>query len=36
MTQGQGTFSMEFARYKRVPGNLQEQIVLERKKKEGK
>ena len=33
MTQGQGTFSMEFARYKRVPNVLQEQIILERKKK---
>ncbi|MGL4943011.1 MAG: elongation factor G [Thermoguttaceae bacterium] len=31
MTQGQGTFSMEFARYKRVPAATQEQIIKERK-----
>jgi len=32
MTQGQGTFSMEFARYKRLPKNLEEEIIAERKK----
>ncbi len=32
MTQGQGTFSMEFAKYRRVPGNIQEEIVAEKKK----
>ncbi len=37
MTQGQGTFSMEFARYRRVPASIQEQILAERKaEKEGK
>ncbi|MCP4190545.1 MAG: elongation factor G [Planctomycetaceae bacterium] len=33
-TQGQGTFTMELARYKRVPAKLQEEIVAERKKGE--
>ena len=32
MTQGQGTFSMEFARYKRLPKTLEEEIIAERKK----
>lgn len=32
MTQGQGTFTMEFASYKRMPKNLEEEIILERKK----
>lgn len=32
MTQGQGTFSMEFARYKKVPTATQELIIRERKK----
>ncbi|MCE5267821.1 MAG: elongation factor G [Planctomycetaceae bacterium] len=32
MTQGQGTFTMEFARYKRLPRNLEEDIIAERKK----
>jgi elongation factor G len=31
MTQGQGTFSMEFLRYKRVPTAIQEAIIRERK-----
>ncbi|QDS96979.1 elongation factor G [Adhaeretor mobilis] len=31
-TQGQGTFSMEFAKYSPVPKNIQEEIVEERKK----
>jgi elongation factor G len=31
-TQGQGTFSMELAKYKRVPAKIQEQIVEERRK----
>ena len=32
MTQGQGTFQMELAKYKRVPTNLQEEIIAEKKK----
>ncbi|MGA2061523.1 MAG: hypothetical protein ABSG67_13655 [Thermoguttaceae bacterium] len=32
MTQGQGAFSMEFARYKRLPKNLEEETIAERKK----
>ena len=31
MTQGQGTFTMEFARYRKVPASLQETIVAEKK-----
>ncbi len=31
MTQGQGTFSMEFLRYKRVPTAIQETIIRDRK-----
>ena len=27
MTQGKGTFSMEFYKYQRVPSSLQEEIV---------
>jgi hypothetical protein len=30
MTQGQGTFSMEFLRYKKVPNSIQEAIIKER------
>ncbi|MEQ8789727.1 MAG: elongation factor G [Pirellulaceae bacterium] len=32
MTQGQGVFSMELSRYKRVPNSIQEEIVAEVKK----
>ena len=32
MTQGQGTFSMEFLKYKRVPAAIQEAIIRERKR----
>ncbi len=32
MTQGQGTFTMEFAKYRRVPSNIQEEIVAAKKK----
>jgi len=32
MTQGQGTFTLEFARYKRLPRNLEEEVIAERKK----
>ena len=32
MTQGQGTFTMEFARYKRMPRNLEEELIADRKK----
>ncbi len=31
MTQGQGTFSMEFDHYRQVPSSIQEKIVAERK-----
>ena len=31
MTQGQGTFSMEFLKYKRVPASIQEALIKERK-----
>jgi len=34
MTQGQGTFTMELARYKRVPASIQEEILAERRKQE--
>jgi elongation factor G len=30
-TQGQGTFSMELARYRRVPAKIQEEIIAARK-----
>jgi len=32
MTQGQGAFTMEFARYKRLPRNLEEEVIADRKK----
>ena len=32
MTQGQGTFTLEFARYKRLPRGLEEKLIAERKK----
>jgi elongation factor G len=32
MTQGQGTFTMEFAKYRRVPNSIQEVIIAEKKK----
>ncbi len=32
MTQGQGTFTMEFATYRRVPSNIQEEIIAAKKK----
>jgi len=31
LTQGQGTFTMEFARYKRLPPSLAEEIIAQRK-----
>jgi elongation factor G len=31
MTQGQGTFTMEFVRYKRMPRDLEEAVIAERK-----
>jgi elongation factor G len=34
MTQGQGTFSMELAHYRRVPASLQEAIISEKKEAE--
>ncbi|MDR3233486.1 MAG: elongation factor G [Planctomycetaceae bacterium] len=35
MTQGQGTFSMEFLKYKKVPNSIQETIIKERKEQKG-
>jgi elongation factor G len=32
MTQGQGTFTMEFSKYRRVPASIQTEIVAEKKK----
>ncbi|EMI55193.1 Translation elongation factor EFG/EF2 [Rhodopirellula sallentina SM41] len=34
MTQGQGTFTMELAKYSQTPSNIQEDIIAERKKDE--
>jgi elongation factor G len=31
LTQGQGTFSMEFSRYKKLPASLQEEVIKERR-----
>jgi elongation factor G len=31
MTQGQGTFTMELARYKPVPSSIQADVIAERK-----
>ncbi|MBN2217948.1 MAG: elongation factor G [Pirellulales bacterium] len=32
LTQGQGTFTMEFSSYKRLPANLEREVIAERKK----
>ena len=32
MTQGQGTFSMAFSKYRRVPASIQEEVVAAKKK----
>lgn len=32
MTQGQGTFTMEFSKYRRVPASVQQEIIAEKKK----
>ena len=32
MSQGQGTFTMELACYRKVPGSVQEEIIAEKKK----
>jgi elongation factor G len=32
MTQGQGTFTLEFARYKRMPPSIEREVIAERKK----
>ena len=32
MTQGQGTFSMEFGRYRQVPASIQQDVVNSRKR----
>ena len=34
MTQGQGTFTMEFAKYRRVPASIQEEIIADKKKQQ--
>jgi elongation factor G len=34
MTQGQGVFTMEFAKYRPTPGNIQKEIIEARKKQE--
>jgi elongation factor G len=31
LTQGQGTFTMEFAKYRRVPPSIQQEVIAERK-----
>ena len=31
MTQGKGSFSMEFSRYKQVPSSLQEDVIARRR-----
>jgi len=37
LTQGQGTFTLELCGYRRVPANIQEEIIAERKaQKDGK
>jgi len=33
MTQGQGTFTLEFARYKRVPPQIEREVIEQRKKR---
>src|SRR5208283_2828258 len=33
MTQGQGTFTMEFAKYRRLPASLEREIIASRKEK---
>ncbi len=32
LTQGQGTFSMEFAKYRRMPRSIEEEVIAERRK----
>ncbi len=34
MSKGQGTFTMELSTYRRAPGNVQEEIIAERKKQQ--
>ena len=34
MTQGQGTFTMEFSKYRRVPASIQQEIINEKKKQQ--
>ena len=36
MTQGQGTFTMEFCKYRRVPASIQEEIMAEKKEAAGR
>jgi len=32
LTQGQGTFTLEFARYRRLPPSIEREVIAERKK----
>jgi elongation factor G len=34
MTQGQGTFTMEFAKYARIPGNIEREVIAARKQQQ--
>ena len=35
ITQGRGSFTMEFARYEEVPANIQQELVAKHKKADG-
>jgi elongation factor G len=35
MTQGRGTFEMEFARYEQVPGNVAQEIIAKHQAEKG-
>ena len=35
MTQGRGSFSMEFFEYEEVPANIQQDIIAQHKKTQG-
>ena len=36
MTQGQGTFTMEFAKYRRMPGSIEREVIAARKLQVGR